>query len=130
MNCFEPNMMNRLRSVATAALVLALSHTSTWAGVYEDMIHAIKNGKEQEVAALLKRGVDPDTATPEGETLLMLAIKEGKLSLVQTVVAAKPRINARNAHGETALMLAALRGDFDVVRLLLERGAEGNQPGR
>ena len=69
------------------------------------------------------------SVTPEGESLLMLASKDGKPNLVKILLGAKPKINARNAHGETALMLAALRGHVEVVRLLLDRGAEVNHGG-
>ena len=57
-------------------LVLAFAPACAAAGVYEDMMHAIKVDDNQEVASLLGRGVDVDTVSPEGESLLMLAVRE------------------------------------------------------
>jgi ankyrin repeat protein len=99
------------------------------AGVYEDMLHAIQNDDESTVASLLQRGVDVDTVSPEGESLLMLAVKAGKPNVINRIVAAKPRINVHSAFGETALMLAALKGNTETVKLLLEKGASINHPG-
>jgi uncharacterized protein len=116
-----------LRGVA--ALLLLLACASAPAGVYEDMIQAIGRDDERTVADLLKRGVDADTVTPDGSTLLMAAVKSGKPSMVKTVLAARPRINARNSLGETALMLAAFGGHLEIVQMLLTQGAEVNQSG-
>ena len=116
-----------LRGVAALLLLVACAGAS--AGVYEDMIQAIGLDDERTVANLLKRGVDADTVTPDGSTLLMVAAKSGKPSMVKTVLAARPKVNARNSLGETALMLAAFGGHLEVVQILLPQGAEVNQPG-
>lgn len=112
-------------------LLLALSSIPFCAnaGVYEDMLHAIRNNDESTVASLLQRGVDVDTVSEEGESLLMLAVKEGKHNIINRIVAAKPKVNVRNAFGETALMLAALKGDAQTVGVLLEKGAMLNHSG-
>lgn len=112
-----------------ASLVLALVWQVSLAGVYEDMLDAVKKDDFQAVSQLLKRGVDAATVDPEGNSLLVLAIREGSLGAVKALVAARANVNSRNALGETALMLAALRGDLEVVRQLLVHGAEVNPPG-
>lgn len=116
----------RLYGVFAAALLAAGSAT---AGVYEDLMNAIAIDDRAAVETLLKRGVDPDTVSPQGEPLVLLAVREGKLEVLKAVLAHRPKVNARNALGETALMLAAIRGRMDMVRLLLESGAAVNQPG-
>jgi ankyrin repeat protein len=41
--------------------------------------------------------------------------------MVKTLLAARPKVNARNSSGETALMLAAFGGHLEVVQILLAR---------
>ena len=67
--------------------------------------------------------------SPQGETLLMLAAREGNPSVIKTLLAAKPRIQARNPLGETALMLAAIQGHTVAVKMLIDAGAPVNQSG-
>lgn len=110
-------------------LLLLVACTGAFAGVYEDMIQAIGLEDERTVANLLKRGVDADTVMPDGSTLLMAAAKSGKPAMVKTLLAARPKVNARNSFGETALMLAAFAGHLEVVQILLANGADVNQPG-
>ena len=120
-------LMNSIKILVAGCMMFFAA--SAWAGAYEDMIHAIKIDDERAVADLLKRGVDVDSVSPDGESLLMLAVKEGKPSMVKTLLAARPKVSARNGYGETPLMLAALRGQTEIVRLLVDRGAEVNHPG-
>ncbi|MGZ5140595.1 MAG: ankyrin repeat domain-containing protein, partial [Burkholderiales bacterium] len=112
-----------------AVLVCLSTSTLAAASTYDDMLHAIEIDDQRTVAGLLKRGVDVDSVNPKGESLLMLAVRSGKPSVVKTILAAKPKINARNAYGETALMLAAISGRTELVRILLESGAEVNHSG-
>src|SRR5438128_1491526 len=117
------------RGIWSLLTLLSLAWASAFASSYDDMLQAIERDDTRSVAQLLKRGVDVDTVNPKGESLLMLAARSGKASVVKTILAAKPKINARNAYGETALMLAAINGRVDVVKLLLENGAEVNNSG-
>ncbi len=119
--------MYNIRICLTALLLVLAAGVA--AGVYEDMIHAVKMDDERTVAELLKRGVDVDMVSPEGEPLLNLAIKEGKPGMIKTLLAARPKVNARNAYGESAVMLAALRGQTETVRWLLGQGAQINHSG-
>lgn len=120
--------MQRIRNFVIAGLWLTVCSGAV-AGVYEDMIQAISIDDERTVAALLMRGMDVDTVGPNGDSLLILAAKQGKPGVIKTLLAARPKINARNAHGETALMLATFHGHTEAVRHLLAQGAEVNHPG-
>src|SRR4030095_1311632 len=120
-------LMLNIRTCLSAFLFIACS--AAHAGVYEDMLQAIDISDERGVANLLKRGVDVDTVAPNGNTILMLAAKEGKPGMVKTILAARPKINARNPYGETALMLAVFNGHTEVVKQLLAQGAEVNHDG-
>jgi hypothetical protein len=99
------------------------------AGVYEDMVHAVNNDDERTVTELLKKGVDVNSIGPNGDSLLIIAVRHGNPAMVKAVLDGRPRVDLRNAQGETALMLAALNGRLEVVRQLLERGAEVNHGG-
>jgi uncharacterized protein len=103
--------------------------SSAKAGAYEDMLQAIHLDDEKTITELFRRGMDVDTVSPKGETLLMLAVREGKPSVVKTILAARPRLHARNPLGESALMLATILGHAEIAKLLLDAGAPVNQPG-
>ena len=96
-------MLNAARNMAW---VLMLTAGMALGGVYEDMLHAVNNDDEHTVAQLLKRGVDVNTVDANGDSLLALAARRGKLEMVKTLLDARPRVNSRNGRGETALMLA------------------------
>ena len=116
------------RVIGTLALLASLLSSSVGvASTYDDMLRAIEIDDQRTVAGLLKRGLDVDSVNPKGESLLMLAVRSGKASVVKTILAAKPKINARNAYGETALMLAALAGYEPIVKALLAAGADVNK---
>ncbi len=124
---YKYNLMFYIKHIA--GLVLALVWQVALAGVYEDMLDAVKKDDVRAVSQLLKRGVDAATVDQEGNSLLILAIREDSVGTVKALLAARANVNSRNALGETALMLAALRGDLEVVRQLLVHGAEVNPTG-
>jgi len=104
-------------------------HGTAHAGAYEDMLHAIHMDDERAIAELFRRGMDVETVNPKGETLLMLAAREGKLNVVKTILNARPRLYTRNPLGESALMLATIMGHTEVVQQLLAAGAPVNHNG-
>ena len=112
-----------------AMALFSLQSPQTQAGANEDMLYAIQVDDQSTIADLLRRGMDVDTVNPQGNSLLMLAAREGKPSVVKTILAAKPRIQARNPLGESALMLASIEGHTEVVKLLLDAGAPVNHDG-
>ena len=80
-------------------------------------------GSVSELRELLDRGLDPNTANPAGLTVLMMAAhNEDKVRLL---IERGARVNAKSKARYTALIIASLyRGSGEVVRLLLESGAE------
>lgn len=85
-------------------------------------------GSEAELKALLDGGLDPNSATAEGSSLLMFAVPDiGKVRLLLSR-GADPQRKARN--GFTPLLMASLyNGASPTVRLLLDRGASANPTG-
>ena len=76
---------------------------------------------------LLDAGAKVDSANPDGETALMMAISGGDLSIVQMLVNAGANVNTiEKFHNQTPLMYAAAssRNAAQMVKLLLSKGAD------
>lgn len=115
-----------LRSLTVASLLLP---TLAVAGVYEDMLSALRSGDTPAAIALLDRGVDVNTVDRRGDTLLILSVRENNLQLFEELLARRARLNSRNRDGDTALRLAAFNGQEVFVRRLVEAGAAVNSYG-
>lgn len=99
------------------------------AGVYDDMIIALKSDDTGAAIALLNRGVDVNTVDIEGNTLVMLAVRENNPELLENLILRRARLNVRNRNGDTALRMAAFTGKMPFVKRLVEAGAEVNMYG-
>ncbi len=75
------------------------------------------------VALLIAR---PDTQSRVGQAELHAAAGKGDIETVAALLASGVDVNAENDHGLTALCTAADRYNVEMVRLLLERGANPN----
>jgi len=117
MKCF-------IQYVSQAAVLafFILSYTSVQATAYEDLLRAAEIGDANGVDQMIGKGMDPNTADAKGNTLLIIAVREGHREVVSTLVRRKANANKRNQHGDTALMLASLRGDREIARILIESG--------
>lgn len=116
------------RSVLALSL-LALGRLAS-AGSYEDFFVAIQRDDGVTVESLLRRGFDPNTSDAKGQPGLCVAVQADSLRAAAALLRAPNLdVNALNADKESALMLAALRGQSDMVRTLLARDADVNQPG-
>ncbi|KAJ7338398.1 hypothetical protein JRQ81_011874 [Phrynocephalus forsythii] len=93
-----------------------------------DIFHALKMGNFQ----LVKEITDEDSAqanviNDDGASPLMIAAVTGHLSLVQLLVSKNVDIDKQdNIHGWTALMQATYHGNKEVVKYLLNQGANVN----
>ncbi len=74
---------------------------------------------------LLSHGANPEMTDEDGDTLLMGA--GGNLAQVKVLIAHGEKVDARNAeNGRTALIGASERGSVDVIRFLIQAGADVN----
>jgi len=91
-----------------------------------------EKGDVEGIAAQLKNGARLDVVIEDGPlwqrgmTPLMSAIVSGQEKAAQTILDAKPTLDARSRDGRTALIWAAGWGTPGIVQKLLDSGAEKN----
>lgn len=96
----------------------------------ELLLFAVSDGDApvETVRVLLQSGADPDARESLlNKTPLFLAAYEGRVEIVQALIASGADVNAVDRFGNNALREAISAGHHDIVRLLLEAGAKPNQ---
>jgi uncharacterized protein len=97
--------------------------------LYERFIQSVTIDRSDEVAAMLARGVDPNTVDPHGDPVLVIAARSGFEPTLDALLAAGAKVNIRNPYGDSAIMVASIGGRLAIVKKLYARGAEINHPG-
>ena len=121
-------MINYIKKAVYLVALIGVSVSN--AGSYEDFFIAINRDNAREITALLNRGFDPNTPSPDGFRGLYLALRESSLKVAEALVNwPKTDIEARTAQDESPLMMAALRGHIDLVKKLIDKGADVNKTG-
>lgn len=111
-------------------LYVLLGFSSSNAGSYDDFFLAVKLDQPYTVQKLLARGFDPNTPGPDGQTGLLIALRESSPKVAKLLLDdPKTQVEVRNAQDESPLMLAALRGYLDLCQALIARDADVNKPG-
>lgn len=95
----------------------------------EDFALAVRNDRDDQVRAMLARGMDPETVGPDGNPVLVTAAREGSAKVIDVLLAAGAKVDQANAYGDTALKLAALHGRLDIAKKLRARRASIDPPG-
>jgi ankyrin repeat protein len=103
------------------------------------LLRAARSGDVAAMSLLIERGALVDLPQVSGATPLMVAVGLGASSIdtrgkfrteldalaaAEVLLDARADVNARDANGRTALHAAAQQGFSDVVKLLVERGAD------
>jgi len=90
----------------------------------------VGNDNVAAVQELLSSGFDPNSRSPNQQTGLIQAARDGAWQVFDLLLAnAKTNINAANQYGETPLMYVALIGDLPRVQQMVLRGAKVNKEG-
>ncbi|MBA3771283.1 MAG: ankyrin repeat domain-containing protein [Ramlibacter sp.] len=111
-------------------LVVVTGYSVAMAGSYEDFFIAIKQDSPGAITTLLKRGFDPNTPDPAGLPGLYVALRDSSLKAAEALIAwPKSNVEVRTAQDESPLMMAALKGHLELVRKLIDRGADVNKTG-
>ena len=114
------------------ALYLAVftASFSIHAGSFDDFFRAARSDNAGAIADLLNRGFDPNTRDEQGQTGLLIAMREPSPKVIKVLLdSPKTDVELRNAKDESPLMLAALKGQQDLVTRLIARDADVNKPG-
>jgi ankyrin repeat protein len=90
----------------------------------------VRVGTEQEMAEtvnfLLDLGIDVNSRTKEGKTLLQAAAYDGYPAVAKTLIERGADVNARDKDGATALWWTAGVGRREAAALLIDKGADVN----
>ncbi len=97
--------------------------------LYDRFVQSVATDRSDDVAALLARGMDPNTVDPNGEPVLVVAARAGWEPTTELLLKAGAKVDAKNGFGDTAIMVAALNGHLVLVKKLFARGAEINPTG-
>lgn len=88
---------------------------------------AVKNNKPDVLRSLIKHGGNPNLiADPDGDSLLMHAVYEESIELVQILIEAGSNLKARNKrgkHDDTALTIAASNGMIEICSYLAQKSS-------
>lgn len=124
-------MKNLLKNIKNVAyLIVATAFVSANAGSYEDFFEAVAVDDATTIAGLTRRGFDPNSRDPKGQTGLLLALRDGAFQAAEVLLKNPATdVNTLNEAGESALMMAALKGRTEWAQRLLERGAQVNKNG-
>ncbi len=118
------------RRVLAAASLLLLTSAPARADAYRDFFEAVGRNDARTVERLILRGISTNSADRTlGPAIVYAARERAHEALEALLLSPATKLDARNAAGETALMYAALHGELKTMKLLLERGAQVNQPG-
>lgn len=119
----KPDFPFRFLAAALFGLVVASAAPPALAGSYEDALSSARLGDTPQLVGLLDRGIDVNTVDAQGNTLLILAAREGNADTVEALLKYRPALGQRNLAGDSALMLAVLRGHDKVAEQLMAAGA-------
>lgn len=108
------------------------------------LILAVRRNNLEITTLLLAYGADANTLSVEGESVLMSASKTGNVELIKILLAGNAEHYSPNGEliltskadpniiegwkGQTAIMWAAAYGHAETIRLLIEAGADIDQP--
>ncbi|XP_059471305.1 ankyrin repeat domain-containing protein 17 isoform X2 [Neocloeon triangulifer] len=131
----DPEVLRRLTSSVSCALdeaaaaLTRMRNDNPRAPQQEtrSLVEACSDGDVGTVRKLLSEGRSVHETTEDGESLLSLACSAGYFELAQVLLAMSAGVEDRGIKGDcTPLMEAASAGHADIVRLLIENGADVN----
>ena len=118
---------NNILTAALVTLAFLLIAPSVQAGNQEEAFTAVRRGNTAALSKLLESGkVSPNIEDENGNSLLILAVRDDHADAAKAVLRFRPRLDHHNHVGDSALMLAASKGNVELLDLLLASGAKTN----
>lgn len=90
---------------------------------------AVRNGRYKTAETLLRHGFDPESHDTDG-TALWLAVETGRVDLCRLLLDYKADPNAHIEDSAPPLGLAIKNYKMDIIKMLVEKGADVEKPGR
>ncbi len=91
--------------------------------IKREMLKAAQYGDVETIVKLRQAGGSVDTADKNGRSLLMVAVDQNRLGVVEYLLSEKVNVNAETVTGWTAIDLAEGKGRKEMFELLLNAGA-------
>lgn len=92
-------------------------------GMFYQALHAASRaGNAIEVERIISQGVNPNRASSNGTTPLMIAALNNRRSVIEVLISSGCNVDAQNPDGATALWLAAEMGNADIVEYIAAKG--------
>lgn len=108
------------------ALLVPQAQTNPKQELNDQLYEAVRKGDAVAVTALLDKGADVNAKFRYGTTALFKAAERGNAEVAKVLVDRGVDVNVKDTFYQSTAMSWALQNDhFDVVRLLLQKGAEG-----
>jgi len=125
------NKINLNHAIGTALFCLSQLTFAQTADQIADFTKAAKFDDVSEVQSLLKAGVSPNTLDPNGNPMLIVAIRDKSPKVINFLLADKGiNVNLTNKVGENPLMIASIEGDLPLVEtMVLKNKAQVNKTG-
>lgn len=126
----KPLFLNRLVvSILVFCSVLFTVPQATSQTVNDLWIYVLNNRADQ-VEQLLRRGLDPNTTSDQGNPIIMQSVRDDSWAVFD-VILKHPNTDVKilNGYQETPLMYVSLMGDLPRAKALIKRGAVINHLG-
>lgn len=125
------NKINLKTSLCSALLGLSQLTFAQTATQIADFTKAAKFDDVSEVQSLMKAGVSPNTLDPNGNPMLIVAIRDKSFKVSDLLLANKAiDVNLNNKSGENPLMIASIEGQLSLVEaMVLKNKAQVNKTG-
>lgn len=88
------------------------------------IVKAVREGDDEKVRQAILKGESPNQMDTSFQPLLMVAVMNGQLAVVETLLKGRAVVDAVDRDGYTSMIRAAERGDVDIVDLLLKYNAK------
>ncbi|KAK0067147.1 ankyrin repeat domain-containing protein 50 [Biomphalaria pfeifferi] len=114
-----------LCSPAAGIFIHATGHSGTVGNFYK-LAKVILTSDDHLLTQLLDLGFDPDSRDEDGNTPLMIAVREGNKNAINILIDHCANVNACNNSNESPLKMAACAGSPWTVALLLKNNGDPN----